>query len=179
MRKTHQGARGKLRSPQRGAGSRLLLYLQQRADFSQRHLVIGGEQLAYLRVTTRGRVHFHGELTEEREGGVGQARRELGQQRGVLRAAAPLKGERERLQRALDDLEQQLRLAFEMAVDRAGRNAAPLGNRRHRGAGKAMLGEQLRRRAQDALPCRFARDRFAAGPLTRGDGPQRAGSGLR
>ena len=69
----------------------------------------------------------------------------------------------------LHDFEQQLRLTGEMAVNRAGGNPAQLCDRRHRSAGKAVLGEELCRRVQDALARRLDGDRFAPQPLTRRD----------
>lgn len=173
-----QGACDILRSPLRVTGFPLLLDLQERTDFSQRHLVIRGEQFPHLWVAPRGRVDFHGELPQKREGRVGQARRELGQQFCVIRVAAALKGEGQCLQGTFDDFEQQVRLTREMTVDRACGDPAPLGNCGHGGTGKALLGKQLRRCTQDALTGWFDRVRWTAGLLARGATSRRAGRGV-
>lgn len=75
----HQGARSKLGSARRRTDSGLRLHFEQGANFPQRRLGVGGEQFVHFRVAPRHRMHFDGELTQEREGGVGEARRHLGQ----------------------------------------------------------------------------------------------------
>lgn len=68
--KDHQSTCGQFRIPRRAVCAGGRHRLDESADALQRRLIVGGEQLTYLRVTACGRVYFQGELAQEREGRV-------------------------------------------------------------------------------------------------------------